>query len=223
MRSWIMEWKCWDDWGMKWIWRLWWKSFKYILICFQDHDDHDIEFQSDIVNVFLRLLWSSNWVGDFGMDEAWGSWDHHQMELVGEIVGDFGMWLEILRSSNGVGDRWRFWNVVWDLDHQMELRDFGMWFEILRSSNGVGDFWNVIWDLVIIKWSWDFGMWFEILWSSNGVGDFGMWLEIMIIKLSDGKLWRPTMITIDWRLWNDCYIYRNNVVNLSIHPSIHHD
>jgi hypothetical protein len=28
---------------------------------------------------------------------------------------------EILRSSNGVGDCLRFWNVVGDHDHQMEL------------------------------------------------------------------------------------------------------
>jgi hypothetical protein len=28
---------------------------------------------------------------------------------VGEIVGDFGMWFEILRSSKW---SWRFWNVI---------------------------------------------------------------------------------------------------------------
>jgi hypothetical protein len=35
------------------------------------------------------------------------------MELVGEIVGDFGMWFEILRSSKW---SWRFWNVIGDLE-----------------------------------------------------------------------------------------------------------
>ncbi len=179
-----------------------------------DYYDHQIELEilgwTRLLEIVWRLLecglrsWSSNGVGRFWngiwdleiIKWSWEilewdlrSWDH-QMEL-----GDFGMWFEILRSSNGVGDCWRLFGIL-----ECGLRSW--------SSNGVGRFWNVIWDLEIIKWSWRF-------W--NVVGDHDHQIESWeIVKIHHDHYW-----------FGDCEMIvifnKNNVVNLSIHPSIHHD
>jgi len=178
----------------------------HLWIVFQDHDDDWISVWY-LVNVFLKIIMIIK------IELEILGWTR-LLEIVWRLLEIVGMWFEILiikwsweilewdlRSWDHqmeleiVGDCSGFWNVVWDLDHQMELGDFGMWFEILRSSNGVGDSWR--------------------FW--NVVGDHDHQIES----------WEVVKIHHDHYWFGDCEMIvifnKNNVVNLSIHPSIHHD